>query len=65
MEMIKNPMLITFVVIMLICMIRGARKGMLRIIYGVISWVLLLVFVNMACDYISDYFSKNHVKDIN
>ncbi len=59
MEMIKNPMLITFVVIMLICMIRGARKGMLRIIYGVISWVLLLVFVNMACDYISDYLNVN------
>ncbi|SDB52953.1 Colicin V production protein [Pseudobutyrivibrio sp. YE44] len=59
MEEFTNPILIIFILLMLFCMIRGARKGMLRLIYGVISWVLLLIFVNMACDYISDYLNVN------
>ena len=44
---------------MIFCIVRGAKKGMLRIIYGLISWILLLWFVNTACGYISDYLNVN------
>ena len=42
---------------MVFCIIRGARKGILKILYGMISWILLLWFVNTACGYISDYLN--------
>lgn len=55
----KNPLVIIFILLMLFCIIRGARKGMLRILYGMISWILLLWFVNVACGYIADYLNVN------
>ncbi len=56
---IQNPLFIIAMLVLLFCIVRGARKGMLRIIYGMISWVLLLVFVNIACGYIADYLNVN------
>lgn len=55
--LLKNPLVIIFILLMFFCIIRGARKGILRIIYGMIAWILLLWFVNIACGYISDYLN--------
>ncbi len=55
--LLKNPLVIIFILLMLFCIIRGARKGILKILYGMISWILLLWFVNTACVYISDYLN--------
>lgn len=54
---VKNPLVIIFILMMLFCIIRGARKGILRIIYGMVSWILLIWFVNIACGYIADYLN--------
>lgn len=56
---ILNPLLISFILVMAFCIIRGARKGIMRIIYGMISWILLLWFVSTACGYISEYLNVN------
>ncbi len=58
-RLVSNPVLITFIVVMLFCIIRGAKRGMLRIIYGLVSWVLLICFVNFACGVVSDYLNVN------
>ena len=55
--LLKNPLVIIFILLMIFCIIRGARKGILKILYGMISWILLLWFVNTACVYISDYLN--------
>lgn len=56
-DIIKNPLVIIFILLMLFCIIRGARKGILRIIYGMVSWILLIWFVNITCGYIADYLN--------
>lgn len=59
-DIIKNNSFFAICILFVVfCVIRGARKGMLRIIYGMISWLLLMVFVNIACGYISDYLNVN------
>lgn len=55
----QNILLIICILALIFFVIRGARKGMLRIIYGFISWILLMVFVNIACVYIADYLNVN------
>lgn len=57
--LLKNPLFIFFILLMLFCIVRGARKGILKIIYGLVSWILLLWFVSIACGYISDYLNVN------
>lgn len=58
-RIIGNPVLLIFIILMLTCTIRGAKRGMLRIIYGIISWIFLIWFVNFACGVISDYLNVN------
>ncbi len=50
-----NIILIIFAGILLLCIIRGARKGMMRIIFGLVAWILLICFVNYGSDYVADY----------
>ena len=54
-----NYFLIIAIIIMVICVIRGMSKGIIRIIYGVVSWIFLIWFVNFACTYVSDYLNYN------
>ncbi len=54
-----NYLLIAFAIILIACIIRGARKGMLRIVFGMIAWIFLIIFVNYASDFASDYISLN------
>lgn len=58
-RIVSNPVLIVFIVLMLSCIIRGARRGMLKIVYGLISWIFLICFVNFASGVISDYLNVN------
>ena len=50
-----NYLLIVCAVIMLICVIRGATKGMLRIVFGLVAWIALICFVNFGSEYVSNY----------
>ena len=58
-RIVSNPVLIAFLVLMLFCIIRGAHRGMLRIIYGLVSWIFLMWFVSFACGMVSDYLNEN------
>ena len=55
----SNPLLAIFLILMLFCIIRGAKRGMLMIIYGIVSWIFLICFVNFACGVVSDYLNVN------
>ncbi len=60
-----NYLLIIFGIILLVCILRGARRGMVRIIFGLCSWIFLIWFVNFSTIYISDYLTINSpVEDI-
>jgi len=54
-----NYLLVIFAIILLISVIRGATKGMLRIVFGVVSWIMLILFVNYGSTYVHDYININ------
>ena len=54
-----NYLLITFAILMLICIIRGATRGMLRIVFGLLAWIFLICMVNFGSEYLSGYLSTN------
>lgn len=54
-----NYLLIVTGLILLFCIIRGARRGMLRIIFGIVAWVFLLCFVNYGSNFIGNFISTS------
>ena len=40
---------------MIFFMVRGAHRGMIRIIYSLVAWIFLLLFVNYGKVYVADY----------
>ena len=58
---ISNPVFIIFIVLMAYCTIKGAMKGMLMIIYRMISWIFLICFINYACGFVTDYINNDTV----
>ena len=53
-----NYLLIAFAIILLICVIRGATRGMLRIVFGLVAWIFLICFVNFGSDIFCSYFFR-------
>ncbi|SDH67131.1 Colicin V production protein [Pseudobutyrivibrio sp. 49] len=58
-RIVNNPVFLVFILLMLFCIIRGAKRGMLKIVYGLVSWIFLICFVNFACGVVSDYLNVN------
>ena len=58
-RIIANPVLIAFLILMVVCIIRGLHKGMLRIIYGMISWIFIIWFVNFTFSEVSNYLYES------
>lgn len=54
-----NYLLIACIVILLACIIRGAHRGMLRIVFGVVGWIFIICFINYSSDYVTSYISDN------
>ena len=54
-----NYLLIAFAIILLICVIRGATRGMLRIVFGLVAWIFLICFVNFGSDIFCSYLGAN------
>ncbi len=60
-----NYLLVIFGIILVVCILRGARRGVVRIVFGLLSWIFLIWFVNFSTIYISDYLTINSpVEDI-
>ena len=54
-----NWLLLVVVGLILFCAIRGWRRGLLRILYSLISVILLIGLISYATPYISSYIKNN------
>jgi len=54
-----NWVLILVIAILAGYTLTGYAKGFLKIVYSLISWVVILVFVSIATPYIHDYLKNN------
>lgn len=54
-----NYLLIICILITIACMIMGSRRGILRIAYGLLSWIFVFWFVNYSSPFISDYLHNS------
>ena len=53
-----NWLLLVVVGLILFCAIRGWRRGLLRILYSLISVILLIGLISYATPYISSYIKR-------
>ena len=51
--------LIICIIIVVLCFLNGRRKGVARILYGLMAWIFVFWFVNFATSYIQDYLRFN------
>lgn len=54
-----NWVFISVLVVLVVSVIRGYRKGFLRIAYSLIAWMLMMVFTSWITPYISDFLVEN------
>ncbi len=54
-----NWFLIVCALIILYCLIHGAKKGMLSIVFGMCAWIFVIWFINFSVPYISDFITDN------
>lgn len=54
-----NWVLISVLAILVISIIRGYRKGFLRIAYSLVAWILMMAFTSWLTPYISDFLVEN------
>jgi len=54
-----NWVLIAVIVILAGYTLTGYTKGFLKIVYSLVSWIVILVFVMFATPYIQDYLKNN------
>ena len=59
-----NLVLIIMLFILFFLTLQGWRKGILGIVYGLVSWIFIFVFVTIANPYVLDYLKKQtHLYD--
>lgn len=54
-----NLVLIFVLLVLAISAIVGYRRGLLRIVYSLVSWIIVLVFVSWATPYVNHYLLEN------
>lgn len=54
-----NWVLIIVMLTLIFSVIEGYRKGLLRIVYSLVSWIIVLVFVSWATPHINQYLLEN------
>ena len=54
-----NWVFILVVLILLYHIVRGYKRGLLRIAYSLVSWIIVLVFVMWATPYVKSYIMEN------
>lgn len=54
-----NWVLIVVLSVLALCAWMGYRKGLLRMVYSLVSWILILVFVSWASPQIETYLVEN------
>lgn len=54
-----NWLLIVVLILFLLCVIQGWRKGFLRLLFSLISWIVMIVLVSYISPYISEFLKNN------
>lgn len=54
-----NWLLIIVVLVLALSILNGYRKGFLKIIYSMVSWIVMLVLVTWLTPYVNTFFVKN------
>ena len=54
-----NPLLFVIIVISILAIVRGWRRGLFGIVYGIFSWAFMLAFVSMANPLLYQYMLNN------
>ena len=54
-----NWLLVVVLAVLALCIMNGYHKGFLRMVYSLVSWIIVLVFVTWATPYINSYIREN------
>ncbi|MCD8364413.1 MAG: CvpA family protein [Clostridiales bacterium] len=54
-----NWLMIIILILFLICVIHGWRKGFLRLLFSLVSWIVMIVLVSYLNPYISSFLKDN------
>lgn len=54
-----NWLFIVITLLFFYCLYKGYRKGLLRMVYAVVSWAIMLAIVSVGTPYVNDYLT-NH-----
>lgn len=54
-----NWLLIIIVLLLALCVVNGYRKGFLRMMYSMVSWVIMFALVTWATPYINTFLRDN------
>ena len=54
-----NWLLVVVLAVLALCIMNGYHKGFLRMVYSLVSWIVVLVFVTWATPYINSYIKEN------
>ncbi len=54
-----NWTLILVILIFLVCIVRGWRRGLLRLLFSLVSWIVLIFLVSFVTPYISTFLREH------
>jgi hypothetical protein len=54
-----NWLLIVVLLLLALCIVHGYRRGLLRILFSLASWILLLLFVSWFSPYVNTYLTEH------
>ena len=59
-----NWLLIIIVLLLALCVVNGYRKGFLRMMYSMVSWVIMFALVTWATPYINTFLRTFAVTEL-
>ncbi len=54
-----NWLLVVVLAVLALCIMNGYHRGFLRMVYSLVSWIIVLAFVTWATPYINSYIREN------
>ncbi|MCF0130235.1 MAG: CvpA family protein [Pseudobutyrivibrio sp.] len=54
-----NYLLIAFIALLVFFIVRGSRRGMLLIIYGLVGWIFMIWLINYSTPIVKEYIYNN------
>ncbi|MCD8046236.1 MAG: CvpA family protein [Clostridiales bacterium] len=54
-----NWLLLGVFIVFLICIVHGWRRGLLRLLFSLISWIVMIILISYISPYITDFLREN------